>query len=239
MMAPRRRPPPVLVAFGALVLVVFFGSALLAPASELATATSHEAQERAPWWATRLAAARDGASSALDALHAAAWAPPSRPSASSLSPSLYRNLAPPPPLPSYAQLGFDGAPDLPECARTFLFRFHGARGFASEYLRFVRTAAVAQRLGYEVFLADEGRDGWMYGSIGSYFLPPANRTCRLAASAPPYAARTKMLPHRSEVVRDPDPGLRLEPDLVPGERYTPEALRAPRWSRQAHVADTY
>ncbi|BGP39598.1 hypothetical protein JCM10449v2_003549 [Rhodotorula kratochvilovae] len=253
-MAPRGRPPLVLVAFGALVLLVLVGS-ILAPASpalEYTTTTTAAAAEvaqveaptpapapgqqhaeggvhRAPWWALRLAAAKEGASSAYGAVHDL-WTP----SPSSPSPS----RAP----PSYASLGFHGSPSLPECAKTLLFRFHGTRGFASEYLRFVRTAAVARRMGYEVFLQEED-GGWMYGSVDEYFLPPLNRTCRLPPSAPSYAQRTKMLPLRSEVLPALSPeeeaAADFEPDRTAAERFTDAALRSSRWSRELHVADGY
>lgn len=49
----------------------------------------------------------------------------------------------------------------PPCRRTLLFHFGGTRGFASEYNRFIRVAAVAAHFNYEVvpFAVD-----WMYGS---------------------------------------------------------------------------
>ena len=193
-MPPRSRPPVVLVAFAALIVLVFASSLLSsapapparAPASTPAS-TAEPVAEVAPavrpvlvveqeqddlepsWtppsWSDRLAAAKHRA---FDLAHNLL---PSRPSLLSPSPS--------PPIspstrPSLRLLGFHGDASLPDCPRTLLYRFQGTRGFASEYLRFVRAAAIAQRFGYEVFLADE-RDKWMYGSVAecvSFSLPP-------------------------------------------------------------------
>ena len=46
------------------------------------------------------------------------------------------------------------------CRRTMLFHFGGTRGFASEYNRFIRVAAVAAHFDYEVVPV---ATDWMYG----------------------------------------------------------------------------
>jgi len=176
-MPPRSRPPVVLVAFAALIVLVFASSLLssapapparapastpaptVEPAAEVAPAVRPvlvveqeqddlEPSWTPPSWSDRLAAAKHRA---FDLAHNLL---PSRPSLLSPSPS--------PPI----------SPSTRPSLR--LLGFHGTRGFASEYLRFVRAAAIAQRFGYEVFLADE-RDKWMYGSVAecvSFSLPP-------------------------------------------------------------------
>ncbi|TNY21929.1 hypothetical protein DMC30DRAFT_415576 [Rhodotorula diobovata] len=215
-MPARARPPLVLAAFATLVLLVVFASSLLSYPARPAAVDGADAGSAADAnaaavplrpvvdvVASKLAAAAKSA----DALHLAAHS--LSPPRASLSPS--NSLPFPSPIPTPSN-----PPPLPTpalCARTLLYRFHGTRGLASEFLRFVRTVAVAERWGYEVFVLREGEGrvdeegegegereetGWMYGSFEDYFLPPPNRTCSLPPSAPSYAQRRKMLPLRSE-----------------------------------------
>ncbi|GAA5837929.1 hypothetical protein JCM9279_004071 [Rhodotorula babjevae] len=258
-MPPRSRPPLVLVAFAVLICLVFSSSLLSsAPApptpatASVPASTVEPALEAAaavhpvlvveqeqddvdpssdpPSWSARLAAARHRA---FDLAHHLLPSLSSRPPSSPASPSTR---------PSLRLLGFHGDASLPDCPRTLLFRFQGTRGFASEYLRFVRAAAIAERWGYEVFLADE-RDKWMYGSVADYFLPPSNRTCRLPTSSPTYPARRKMLPSRAEVLPplgdDEQDGAGVEWDRTRPERFSARGLERPSWTRVDHVADGY
>ncbi|GAA5873905.1 hypothetical protein JCM1840_000222 [Sporobolomyces johnsonii] len=150
--------------------------------------------------------------------------------ASPLSP-LFPSHPPPPPSAKYSRL-FVRSPSqgyndtLPPCPRTLLFRPHGTRGFASEYTRFIRTAATAQEWGYEVFVVDtseEGGGGWMYGSFADYFSPPSY-SCRMPATAPAWRERTKMLPRQPEDWQD---GLARELETKAG----------PWWADQDHIGD--
>ncbi|GAA5924744.1 hypothetical protein JCM3775_005459 [Rhodotorula graminis] len=255
-MPPRSRPPVVLAAFAALIVLIFASSLLSSaptqPSSSPAPAASPAVEpaldpaavarpvlvveqeqddvdpgESSSSWSARLAAAKHRA---FDIAHHLL---PSRPAPLSTSPPSS------PTRPSLRLLGFDGDASLPECSRTLLYRFRGTRGFASEYLRFVRTAAVAERFGYEVFLADE-REDWMYGSIADYFLPPSNRTCRLPSSSPD---RRKMLPSRTEVLPrlsdDENGAAGVEWDRTRPERFSAKGLERPTWTREDHVADAY
>ncbi|BGP15750.1 hypothetical protein JCM10213_007955 [Rhodosporidiobolus nylandii] len=164
-----------------------------------------------PWWSTSASALASSLSDLKAAAHARVEAlkaelarlSPSPSSSSSLSSS----SSSPPSLSSSALPEEDPDAALPDCPRTLLFRPHGTRGFASEYNRFVRTAAVASKFGYEVFVVQGGTgEGWMYGSFDDYFSPPTplalNRTCRLpsAAGQSSYADRVHIAPRPEDLL---------------------------------------
>ncbi|GAA5885774.1 hypothetical protein JCM6882_007560 [Rhodosporidiobolus microsporus] len=102
---------------------------------------------------------------------------------------------------------------LPPCPpRTLLFRPRSTRGFASEYLRFVRVAAVGREWGYEVVVEDDevggrgpggggGKERWMYGAFSDYFSPHPR--------PPPSCALPSYTP-RAEIAPDP-----LSPSSLP------------------------
>ncbi|GAA5927508.1 hypothetical protein JCM1841_000944, partial [Sporobolomyces salmonicolor] len=60
------------------------------------------------------------------------------------------------------------ASQLPPCERIFLFTFMPWWGFASEYILYIRAAAMAEKLGY-TFLEDDRN--WNYGRLTNYFRP--------------------------------------------------------------------
>ncbi|GAA5865953.1 hypothetical protein JCM1840_003356 [Sporobolomyces johnsonii] len=60
------------------------------------------------------------------------------------------------------------ASQVPPCERIFLFTFMPWWGFASEYILYVRAAAMAEKLGY-TFLEDDRN--WNYGRLTNYFRP--------------------------------------------------------------------
>ncbi|GAA5830810.1 hypothetical protein JCM11251_001082 [Rhodosporidiobolus azoricus] len=100
-------------------------------------------------------------------------------------------------------ISLETSPSLPVCPKTLLFRPRSARGFASEYLRFVRITAVADVWGYEVVVEDQkrreegGEEGrrerWMYGAFSDYFTPPP-ATCVPPSTAPSYLDRLPIGP---------------------------------------------
>ncbi|KAL8290267.1 hypothetical protein RQP46_003206 [Phenoliferia psychrophenolica] len=96
----------------------------------------------------------------------------------------------------------------PACARTMLFHFSGTRGFASEYNRFIRVAAVASHFDYEVVPI---ASGWMYGDHLDYFKPP-ERNCS-TADMPSWGKRRPIF------------------------RTKGEKLQLPEWTKEDHVQD--
>ncbi|GAA5907067.1 hypothetical protein JCM6882_005160 [Rhodosporidiobolus microsporus] len=81
-----------------------------------------------------------------------------------------------------------GEEHLLPCARTLLvYLGHSHRGFGSLFNGLLRTAAVAEHYGYEVFVVEQE---WMYGSLDDYFSRP-NRTCT-AYGTPDWSSRPEM-----------------------------------------------
>ncbi|KAK4705155.1 hypothetical protein P7C70_g1044, partial [Phenoliferia sp. Uapishka_3] len=98
--------------------------------------------------------------------------------------------------------------EIKPCERTLLFRFGGTRGFASEYNRFIRVAAVADAFEYEVIPV---ATDWMYGDHLDYFKLP-NRTCSLTHLSP-------------------------STPRTPIRRTRGEKLPFPSWTSSPHVSD--
>ncbi|ORY88114.1 hypothetical protein BCR35DRAFT_31932 [Leucosporidium creatinivorum] len=136
---------------------------------------------------------------------------------------------------------------LPKCERSFIYRLHGSRPFAEEILRMMRSIAVAERMGYEVFVRSEG---WKWGEWADYFIQPT-QNCTLQGT-PLWSERKGMNPSstlfgggseplaEAEVEGEGDSASSSDADSEDSEQQEEEEeedYASPAWSSEAHIWD--